>query len=555
MDKDLILIFGHRHPDTDSICSSIAYADLKTKLGFNAEPRRLGEINKETAFILDYFKLPVPPFLETVKTQVCDLQIDKAEKLSPDTSIKKAWNIMEGSDTKTLPVVDDNEKLIGIVSLSDITEKYMDVSNYNAISTYGTHLDNILETINADVLVGDDSWFDSSGKIIVAAGLPETLAEFSEAGDIVITGDREDVLRTAVERGANCLIITCGHTPGKEILELAAGSKTLVLKTPLDTYTTVRLINQSIPVGSIMCKVSGGPKSIVSFNINDYVEDIKEQMGKNRYRSYPVLDDEGHVCGFVSRFHLISQRKKRVILLDHNEKSQTCPGIEEAEVLEIIDHHKVGDMTTSAPILFKNEPLGSTATIIANMYFDMGRRPSQKIAGILCAAIVSDTLKFESPTCTEIDKRTAEKLALICGINIDEFAGKMFTAGSELKGKTPKEIYSQDFKRVSFNDYHCGISQITILNKDYIRDEKPEILNYMEGAALDGGFDLLALMITELATARTEMWITGPLSEVVRRELQMKPDDNCIRFDRLMSRKKDIIPLIDSAIEKIHLRS
>ena len=241
--------------------------------------------------------------------------------------------------------------------------------------------------------------------------------------------------------------------------------------------------------------------------------------------------------------------------MDHNEKAQTCAGIEEAEILEIIDHHKIGDLTTTAPILFKNEPLGSTATIISNMYFDQGRRPSPQIAGILCAAIISDTLQFQSPTCTDTDRRTADRLAQISGIDIDEFAARMFTAGSEFKGKTPKEMYSQDFKRVSFNDYHCGISQITILNMDFIKDEKPEIIKYMNDAAETDHFDLLALMITELSSRRTEMWITGKLADEVRRELLMKPDEACVRFDRLMSRKKDVIPLIDSAIEKLSLRT
>ncbi|MBR7077513.1 MAG: putative manganese-dependent inorganic diphosphatase, partial [Clostridia bacterium] len=433
MGNDIIYIFGHRHPDTDSICSSIAYADLKRKLGIDAEARRLGEINKETAFILDYFKLPVPPILETVKTQVCDLKIDRAEKLSPNTTIKKAWNIMERSETKTLPVVDDNEKLIGIVSMSDITEKYMDAFNYNAVSAYGTKLENILETVNADVAAGDSEHFEAKGKVIVAAGRAENIKEYAEPGDIVIAGDREDVLLEAIRIGAGCIIVTCAHTPPERVLKAANESGTVIVTTALDTYTTVRLINQSIPVGSIMCR-NTDKNHIVSFHIDDYVENIRDQMGKNRFRSYPVLDSEDHVCGFISRFHLISQRKKRVILVDHNEKSQTCPGIEEAEVLEIIDHHKLGDLTTTAPILFKNEPLGSTATIIANMYADLGRRPSPQIAGILCAAIISDTLKFESPTCTDFDRRTAERLAQICGIDIEEFSAKMFTAGSELKG-------------------------------------------------------------------------------------------------------------------------
>jgi len=547
-----ILIFGHRHPDTDSICSSIAYADLKSKLGYKAEPRRLGEINKETAFVLDYFKIGVPHLLDNVKSQVSDLTIDRPEKLSPDTTIKMAWTIMNETDCRTLPVVDDDEKLLGIVSLSDITKKYMDVSNYNAITTCGTTLDNITDTINGSVLIGSEKWFKTTGKVVVASGLSEMLSDYAEKGDIVITGNERDILLSAIKIGVNCIIVTCGHRPDDDIKKLAEESKIVVVETILDTYTTVRLINQSIPVSSIMTRDTENHR-IVKFSEDDYIENIKELMSKNRYRSYPVLDSDGRVTGFVSRFHLLSQKKKHVILLDHNDKAQTCAGIDEAEIVEIIDHHKVGDMTTTSPILFKNEPVGSTATIIAGMYSEMGRRPSTQIAGILCAAIISDTLNFQSPTSTDLDKKTAEKLATISGINIEEFASKMFTAGSEFKGKTPKEIYSQDFKRVSFNDYHCGISQITILNKEYIKDEKDGIIEYMNQAAKLEKFDLLALMITELSSKTTELWVTGPLAEIVRKEFPGQEDKNLIKFGRLMSRKKDIIPVIDSAIEKINL--
>jgi manganese-dependent inorganic pyrophosphatase len=380
----------------------------------------------------------------------------------------------------------------------------MDVFDYNSIATCGTSLENVLETINGKLYAGQSEWFNSSGKVVVAASKAAGLDEYIERNDIVIVGDHEDCQIKSLELGANCLIVTCDHKPGKEVISLAEKNNAVVVVTELDTYTVVRLINQSIPVGSIMCKNDESSR-IVKFYADDFVENIKELMVKNRYRSYPVLYNDGRVAGFISRFHLISQRKKKVILLDHNEKSQTAPGIEEAEVLEIIDHHKIGDLTTSAPILFKNEPVGSTSTIIANMYIDMGRRPSVSIAGILCAAIISDTLKFESPTATDYDRRTAEKLAAIAGINIDEFAGRMFTAGSSLKDKTPKEMYSQDFKRVSFNDYHMGISQITILNMDHIAEEKQDIIEYMSSAAYSDHFDLLALMITELSTKKTEL--------------------------------------------------
>ncbi len=551
MNDEKIYIFGHKHPDTDSICASIAYADLKCKQGYNAEARRLGELNGETAFILDYFGVPVPQMLETVKTQVRDLNIDTIEKISPNTSLKRAWNIMENSESRTLPVVDDDEKLLGVVSLSNITEKYMDVFNYNIISTSGTMIENICDTLDADITVGTRDWFKSTGKVFVATERPEHLAEYVDRGDIVLLGDRDENQKEAIRLGANCLVITCGHKPAADTIALAEKNKTLVLSTPLDTFTAARLINQSIPVSSVMRKNEGG--TIVKVHDYDFIENIRELMIKNRYRSYPVLDENERVCGFISRFHLISQRKKKVILVDHNEKSQTCPGIEEAEILEIIDHHKLGDMTTTTPILFKNEPVGSTSTMIANMYADQGRRPSVQIAGLLCAAIISDTLKFQSPTCTDVDRRTAAKLASISGINIDEFAKKMFTAGSDIKGKSAQDVFLQDFKRVSFNDYCCGVSQITVLNVSDIEEERSKVLEFMDQTAVRDGYDLLALMITELSSRTTELYVDGKLSEAVIKELSPENDGKKVKFDRLMSRKKDIIPLIDTVIEKINL--
>ncbi len=548
MDRDTIYIFGHKNPDTDSICSAIGYAELKNKLGYKAEACRLGDLNDETRFVLDYFKVPVPQKISNVRRQVSDLDLDIVDKLSPDVSIKIAWHIMEQSSVRTIPIVDDTQKLLGLVSLTNITDKYMDAFDYTCISTCGTKIDNILETINGEIAAGNRHNFKSKGKVVVAACLPDSYGDYIEEGDIVIVGNRDDSQVRALELGANTIIITCGFKPSEEVIKKADQMSALIICTAYDTYTTARLINQSIPVSSIM--TANRDNNIVKFCIDDYIEDIRESMTKNRYRSYPVLDRNGVVLGFISRYHLISHRKKKVILLDHNEKVQTVKGIEEAEILEIIDHHKVGDLTTASPILFKNEPVGSTATIIANLYTEKGRRPSQQTAGILCAAIISDTLKFKSPTATEYDRSTARKLADMAGIDIDDFAELMFKAGTSLHGKTAEEAFSQDCKTVSIQGFTVGISQVTVMGMDSIKELRSAIYDYMSKMAVNGEYDLLTVIFVDLKEGVTTLHFAGSLTGDVVSDLGRSDGSGDYTYDYIMSRKKDVIPLITNTIEK-----
>ena len=548
MDRDMIYVFGHKNPDTDSICSAIGYAELKRKMGFCAEARRIGELNDETRFVLDYFKVPIPQKISNVRRQVSDLDIDVVDKLSPDVSIKIAWHIMEKSKIRTLPIVDDSQRLLGLVSLTNITDKYMDAFDYTSISTCGTKIDNILETINGELVAGDRHNFSSTGKVVVAACMPESYGDYIESGDIVIVGNRIDSQEKALDLGANAIIISCGFKPEESVRKKAESLNAVIISTAYDTYTTVRLINQSIPVSSIM--TADRENNIVKFCIDDYIEDIRDSMTKNRYRSYPVLDKTGVVLGFISRYHLISHRKKKVILLDHNEKGQTVKGIEEAEILEIIDHHKVGDLTTSSPILFKNEPVGSTATIIANLYTEKGRRPTQAIAGILCAAIISDTLKFQSPTCTDYDRSTAARLADMAGIDIDDFSEMMFKAGTSLRGKSAEEAFVQDFKTVYIQGYTVGISQITVMGMDSIAEMHDSIYAYMNKMAAAGSYDLLTVIFVDLGASKTTLHFTGMLAEEVAADIGGMNHGEDFTYEYIMSRKKDVIPLISNIIEK-----
>jgi manganese-dependent inorganic pyrophosphatase len=545
MDK-LVFVTGHKNPDTDSICSAIAYAELKKKLGVNAVPKRLGDINRETEFVLKHFGVEMPEHLFTVKTQVADLNVDQAFPVSSDISIKTAWHLMKKNNIKTIPVIDDHERLLGIVTLSDITNNYMDALDNNTIASTRTTLRNIAETLNATLICGSQEDFKTTGKVVVAAVEPDDLHSFVEPGDIVITGNRLDIQLKALEYGTTCLIITCSGDPSQELIEEARNRNIVLLTTPIDTYTTVRLVNQSIPVGAVMTS-----QNLISFNIDDFIDDIQDKMLKTRYRSYPIVDDNNRIQGFISRYHLISQRKKNVILVDHNEKSQTVNGIEEAEILEIIDHHRLGDIQTASPIFLRNEPVGSTSTIVANMFFEMGIRPSKSIAGILCSAILSDTLKFKSPTSTYVDKMTAEKLAEIAGIDdMDKYANQMFKEGSSLQGKTLKEIFYQDFKDYTFGKYRIGIGQVFTMDKEKISEMEDSLIAFMKQLCAEKGYHLLMLFVTDILDQASEVLFSGEEKELISLAFNVDLGENSVCLPGIVSRKKQVVPLISAAVDK-----
>jgi manganese-dependent inorganic pyrophosphatase len=541
---DIIYILGHKNPDTDSICSAIAYAEFKKKIGINAIPVRIGNINKETEFVLNYFEVEVPDYLESVRTQVSDLNIDVINPVSADISIKTAWNVMQKNKFKVLPVADENGKLLGVTTLSDITSSYMDAQETNILSASNTHLNNIIETLNARLISGNDTDFKTTGKTVIAAMAPESMEPFIEKGDIVLVGDRKDNQIKAISIGASCIILTCGGQIDEDVLELAKEKGCIVMETAYDTFTTARMINQSIPVGFIMTK-----KDLVCFNINDYVDTIRDMMLQKRYRSYPVVDDDYVIKGFISRYHLISQKRKKVILLDHNERAQTISGIDQAEILEIIDHHRIGDIQTSAPVYFKNDTVGSTSTLIANIYFDNGIRPSYKIAGILCAAIISDTMKFRSPTSTYADKLAATRLAKIANIDIDDFSKAMFKASSSLKGMNPQEILNYDFKEFNINKHKIGIGQVNSSDHESFSEMKPELIDYMEKVMADKDFDLVLLMATDPVNDGSEIIITGNDSLLVKKAFHAAPEANSVYLKGVVSRKKQVIPMVTEAIQ------
>lgn len=542
--KDLIYVTGHKNPDSDSICAAYAYAEFKNKTGdMEAVPVRLGNVNQETQYILDYFKAEAPQFLKTVKLTVEDLNFDYISPISPDISLKMAWNIMRDKNIKTLPVADENDHLLGLLAISNLTSCYMDIWDNRILAKSNTKLDNIVDTLSAKVSYTNENNNSFPGKIVVTAMQPDSMVDHIESGDIAIVGDRDEVQRALINLKVSLIIITGSHTPSQEVVSLAKENGVTIIVTPYDSFTTARLIIQSIPVGYVMIK-----ENIVSFSTGDLVDDIKGVMSETRYRSYPVTDSNGRVVGTVSRFHLISNHKKKVIQVDHNERGQSVDGLEDAEVLEIIDHHRVADIQTNNPIYFRNEPIGSTSSIVAKCFFENGIRPSRKAAGLLCGAIISDTLLFRSPTCTPQDKHICKKLAEIAGINIEEFAKEMFKAGTSLKGKTVEQIFNQDFKPFSIEDTKVGIAQVNTMDIEGFMPLKDEMLTYMETKAKEANLDMVMLLLTDILNEGSQILVTGNKPEIVEKAFNITIENNEAFLPGVLSRKKQVVPPITNAI-------
>lgn len=543
--NDKIFVIGHKNPDTDSICSAIGYCYYQKQIGVpNVYAVRLGEINKETEFVLNYFEVVMPESISTVKMQVGDAGIDHVVPIAPDVSILRAWSIMKSQNVKTLPVVNGDGQLLGVCTLSDLTNNYMDVSTNNLFSKSKINLKNVLETISGRQVNSQSFDFSRTRNIIVAAMDIEEVKNRVEQNDIVITGDRGNIQRVVIEKGASCLIITGGHMPDDNVIKLADMKGCMIISVPYDSFTTSKLINQSIPVSFVMTT-----ENIISFTVDDYIDDIKETMLDTRYRAYPVTSGN-KVIGTISRYHLIKSNRKKVILVDHNERSQSVDGLEEAEILEIIDHHRVADIQTSTPIFFNNKPLGSTSTIIGNLYFENNIEMPPKIAGILCAAIVSDTLLFKSPTSTKIDEKTAKKLADLAGIDIFEFSEMMFKAGTSISGKSVKEIFFQDFKEFFIGRKKIGIGQVMTMDLEGIKNIRHELLSLMENMQDDKGYDLVMLMLTDIIKEGSEVLFTSNNREVIAQAFNIRPNKNSFYLPGVVSRKKQVIPPIAVAINK-----
>ena len=539
-------VIGHKNPDTDSVCSAICYAYLKNKLtGEEYIPCRAGEINSETAFVLDHFNVEAPELIESLEPTIADVQFRRVDGVSATITLRRAWEHMRDENIQTVPILTKRGKIKGILTLGDQARYYMEDQDAGSLSKAKPKYSDIADTLRGEVVVGDPDAPFNKGKVVVAAANPDVMEEFINENDMVILGNRYESQLCAIEMKASCLIVCLDAKVSKTIAKLADEAGCTVIVTPLDTYTCSKLINQSVPVGHIMRK-----DGIITFSLDDTVADVRATVSKLRVRYFPIMDNDGKYVGMMSQRNLLDIDRRRVILVDHNEKGQAVDGIRSAEVVEVIDHHRIDSVETMNPIYFRNQPLGCTATIITLMFRENDIEIKPTVAGLLCSAIISDTLMFRSPTCTQVDESVARSLAEKAGINIEEYALAMFNAGSRLGKKTPEEIFHIDCKAFKAEKQRITISQVTSVSSKELSKVKDKMLPYMEELLPTSGADMLFMMLTNIFDESTELLFVGQGAKgVVQAAFEQECTDNSVILPKVVSRKKQVIGPLIEAIE------
>lgn len=545
-DKKEVYVIGHKNPDTDSICSAIAYAVLKTRTtGVQHTAKRVGPINEETHYVLEHFHVKAPDYLSDLRLQVRDVDLRHIDGFKSNVSIRTAWEQMKANNINTLPVTRDG-KLEGLITVGDIARSYMNVYDSAILSAARTQYRNIATTIDGTILTGNEHSYLMDGKVSIAASGPEAMAELIDENDLVILGNRMEAQKVAIDLNVSCMVICNVKEVDEEIIRQAEEKQIVVIMTPHDTFTAARLINQSIPIKHFMTR-----DGLFSFGMNDYIDDVKEVMAKKKFRDFPIIDDENNMLGFISRRRLLYAKKKQVILVDHNEKNQAVDGIEEAEVLEIIDHHRLSSIETMGPVFFRNQPVGCTATIVYQMYQEAGIVPDATVAALLCSAILSDTLMFRSPTCTPVDEKIARELAAIADIDVEKLAKEMFNAGSNLKGKTPEEIIFLDFKQFSVNEVDLGIGQVNSMDEDELKAIKEKILPHMNVVMEKHNLNMIFFMLTNIIKESTELICCGTgAKEEILMAYDMPLNTKDVYLQGVVSRKKQLVPMVVAAIQQ-----
>ena len=541
-----VYVVGHKNPDTDSICSAIAYAALKTNVtGIPHEPRRAGQLNEETQYVLERFGVKVPRLLSDLREQIKDVELKEVDGLKSSVSIRTAWEKMQESNIHTLPVTRDG-KLEGVITIGDIAKTYMEVYDSTILSKARTQYRNIARAVDGEVLTGNEHSYLLKGKVVIAASSRILMSDFINKDDLVIMGDRKDAQQCAIDVDASCMVV-CQNAPvSDKIIKQAEEKEIVIIRTPHDTFTAAQHINQSIPVKYFMTK-----ENLVTFKMRDYVDDVKDVMARRRFRDFPIVDNKGKFLGLISRRRLLNVRKKQVILVDHNEKNQAVDGVEEAEVLQIIDHHRLSSIETMGPVFFRNQPVGCTATIVYQMYQEAGVEPDPVNAALLCSAIISDTLMFRSPTCTPLDENTARKLAGIAGVEVENLAQEMFNAGSNLKGNSAEEIWFLDFKQFTVNDTVFGVGQVNSMSADELKEIRKIVQPHLEKARSSHGLNMIFFMLTNIITESSELLCCGPEArEKILSAYDLPEDTETIMLKGVVSRKKQLVPTLVGALQQ-----
>ena len=546
--QEKIFVIGHKNPDTDSICSAIAYCDIKNRTTQDSKyiAKRAGQINEETEYVLNRFGVQPPGYLSNIGTQVKDMDIRLSPEANKSMSLKNAWDLMQENSIVSLPIREKDGTLEGLITIGDIAKTYMDTTDSYLLSRARTQYQRIAETIGGKVVEGNGHGYFIQGKIMVATANPDKMKEYVEENDMIIMGNREEDHLQAIEQNVSCIIVGLGIEVTEKVLKLAHEKDIIIISSPYDTFTISRLINQSIPVKYIM-----KTESLVTFNTEDFTDDIQDVMIKHRHRAFPVIDKKGKCIGTISRRNFLDMHRKKVVLVDHNEKDQAVDNIDKAEIMEIIDHHKLGTLQTMQPISFRNQPVGCTGTIMYQMYGEQKLEIPPKIAGLLCAAIISDTLMFRSPTCTLQDKMAAGAIALIADISIEEFAREMFKAGSNLKDKSPEEIFYQDYKKfIAEGDVCFGVGQISSMDADELKEIKERLLPFMVSECGRHGVSRVYFMLTNIMEQSTELLFYGEGSEEMAvNAFKMQPENGTIYLKGVVSRKKQLIPPLMEAAQ------
>ena len=539
-----VVVIGHRNPDTDSICSAIAYAELKNKTSdLVCEPRRAGKMNQETEFVLKKFGVKPPRMCTDVNPKIRDVDYREMPGIPGSTSLRKAWEIMRDKQIDTLPVTSPDNELEGVITVKDIATANMDVFDTGILAKSQTTYRNILETLGGTMVVGREDDVCTTGHIRIGTATPEMLENTVEKGDIVILTNRYESQLCAIEKEASLLIICNGSKVGRTIQRIAEEMGVAIMSAPVDTYAAGKLISQCAPISYYMTR-----SDIMKFTLVTPVADVTRVMAKVRHRYFPILDEDGKYCGMVSRRNIINLQKRRIILVDHNEATQAVEGFDQAEILEIIDHHRIGSLETSGPVYFRNQPVGCTATIITQMYDENGMEIPPQIAGLLLAAILSDTLVFRSPTCT-----LAKRLAKIAGVDIDEFASEMFEAGEKLDGKTAEEVFLQDFKVFMCGDIRFGVAQGSYMTRKNLLAAEALLQPYLEEARNKQNVEDIYMLLTDVPKEESVVISDGRYaSEVLSDGFETQPaEDGSFTLPGVVSRKKQFIPALMTAYQEL----
>ena len=544
-----VVVIGHRNPDTDSICSAIAYAELKNRTStLVCEPRRAGKMNQETEFVLKKFGVTPPRMCTDVNPKIRDVDYREMPGIPGSTSLRRAWKIMRDQQIDTLSITSADNELEGIITVKDLATANMDVFDTAVLAKSRTSYKNILETLNGTMVVGNADAVCTTGHIKIGTATPEMLESSVEKGDIVILSNRYESQLCAIEKEASLLIICNGAKVGRTIQRIADETGVAIMTTPEDTYAAGKLISQCAPISYYMTR-----DNILKFTLVTPVADVLRVMAKVRHRYFPILDEDGKYCGMVSRRNIINLQKRRIILVDHNEATQAVEGFDQAEILEIIDHHRIGSLETSGPVYFRNQPVGCTATIITQMYDENGVDIPPQIAGLLLAAILSDTLAFRSPTCTPVDENTAKRLAKIAGVDIEEFSTEMFEAGEKLDGKTPEEVFLQDFKVFMCGDIRFGVAQGSYMTRKNLQAAQALLQPYLEEARNKQNVEDLYMLLTDVPKEESVVICTGRYAaEVLSNGFESRPAaDGSWTLPGVVSRKKQFIPAMMSAYQEL----